>query len=156
MNLRCYNHLNNDRVYDPEIKTENVTVRIPIAAMTDALFRSNYGVNRLLICMADRIRRGEGPLYDPTRVTVADALEEVVRRLEYLRGTPPGRAQKNTPPGLFSERCVLLPRCDGTNSGWDLPDVYRRTFEDPKWNPRWEFGTAEFVEVVHLDAKAGA
>ena len=30
----------------------------------------------------------------------------------------------------------------------DLPDLYRQTFNDPKFNPRWQIGTAPYVEVV--------
>jgi hypothetical protein len=32
----------------------------------------------------------------------------------------------------------------------ELPAGYRKTFDDPKWNPRWDDGTAEYVEVVEL------
>ena len=30
----------------------------------------------------------------------------------------------------------------------DLPDLYRQTFSDPRCNPRWNIGTAPYVEVV--------
>ncbi len=32
----------------------------------------------------------------------------------------------------------------------DLNERYRRTFSDPRFNPRWEYGTADFIELVHL------
>lgn len=36
-------------------------------------------------------------------------------------------------------------------NGDDLPDKYRETFTVPQWNPRWERGTADYIEVVNLD-----
>lgn len=32
--------------------------------------------------------------------------------------------------------------------------LYRRTFDDPQFNPRWERGTAEYVLVVDLDKRS--
>jgi len=37
-----------------------------------------------------------------------------------------------------------------TNSDEEVPDAYRQTFSDPRWNPRWKLGTAEYVEVVEF------
>jgi hypothetical protein len=31
-----------------------------------------------------------------------------------------------------------------------LYDRFKRTFDDPRFNPRWERGTAEYVEVVEI------
>lgn len=33
----------------------------------------------------------------------------------------------------------------------ELPDLYRKTFDDPEFNPRWENGTADCVEVVEIE-----
>lgn len=32
----------------------------------------------------------------------------------------------------------------------DLPPSYREHFHDPRWNPRWAQGTAEYTEVVQV------
>lgn len=32
----------------------------------------------------------------------------------------------------------------------DLDERYRNTFDDPRFNPRWELGTAEYTEIVDL------
>lgn len=29
----------------------------------------------------------------------------------------------------------------------DLPPLYREKFHDPRFNPRWQYGTAEYTEV---------
>jgi hypothetical protein len=36
----------------------------------------------------------------------------------------------------------------------DLPQLYQEKFNDPKFNPRWEHGTADHVVVVKADAPA--
>ena len=33
----------------------------------------------------------------------------------------------------------------------DLVDRYRNTFQDPTFNPRWDLGTAAYVEIVDYD-----
>lgn len=33
-----------------------------------------------------------------------------------------------------------------------LSPRYRETFDDPQFNPRWDHGTADFVEVVQVQA----
>lgn len=35
-------------------------------------------------------------------------------------------------------------------SGEELDERYRRTFNDAKFNPRWELGTADYIRVVEL------
>jgi hypothetical protein len=37
----------------------------------------------------------------------------------------------------------------------ELPASYREHFGDPRWNPRWRHGTAEYTEVVQVDLSAG-
>lgn len=32
-----------------------------------------------------------------------------------------------------------------------LPPLYRETFSDPQFNPRWEHGTAAYVEIVETE-----
>ncbi len=32
-----------------------------------------------------------------------------------------------------------------------LGEVYRRAFDDPFWNPRWEYGTADYCMVIVRD-----
>jgi hypothetical protein len=32
----------------------------------------------------------------------------------------------------------------------ELPDLYRRTFDDPTYNPRWERGIADHVKIIDL------
>lgn len=45
---------------------------------------------------------------------------------------------------------------DGYVSGIDrddrdaIPATYKAKFADPKFNPRWEHGTAEFTEIVEI------
>ncbi len=41
-----------------------------------------------------------------------------------------------------------------TNSGEGL-GYYRDTFHNPTWNPRWESGTADYVEVVDTSEGEG-
>jgi hypothetical protein len=31
----------------------------------------------------------------------------------------------------------------------DLPASYADTFNEPRWNPRWHYGTADYVEIVY-------
>ena len=35
-------------------------------------------------------------------------------------------------------------------SGEPLPRLYRQTFNQPRFNPRWKHGTADHIEVVEL------
>ena len=34
-----------------------------------------------------------------------------------------------------------------------IPSLYRETFNDEKFNPRWENGTADYVEFLFVDNK---
>jgi hypothetical protein len=57
--------------------------------------------------------------------------------------------------GFGCEDCLVVQGPAGAAVGIDIDgeeyDRYRRTFDDPRFNPRWEYGTAEYVEVVELD-----
>lgn len=57
------------------------------------------------------------------------------------------------------DRCLIiqsspidftLPENEEFEPGPDL-DRYKRTFQDPKFNPRWDHGTAAYTEIVDLD-----
>lgn len=39
---------------------------------------------------------------------------------------------------------------DGILQGDPLPELYESTFDQPRFNPRWERGTAAYVEVVKV------
>lgn len=45
---------------------------------------------------------------------------------------------------------VMDERRSKHNTGERLSRLYRRTFEQPLFNPRWKRGTADFVSVVKL------
>jgi hypothetical protein len=49
---------------------------------------------------------------------------------------------------------VQTPTHDLDGSGRDvtaeLPPSWREHFADPRWNPRWAQGTAEYVEIVQV------
>jgi hypothetical protein len=36
----------------------------------------------------------------------------------------------------------------------ELAESYRQTFHKPEWNPRWDFGTADYVKIVQTDVPA--
>ena len=40
---------------------------------------------------------------------------------------------------------------DGILDGEPLPPLYRSTFNDPEFNPRWDRGTAAYPEIVEVD-----
>jgi hypothetical protein len=50
---------------------------------------------------------------------------------------------------------VQTPERDLDGSGRDvtaeLPPSWREHFHDPRWNPRWARGTAEYTEVVQVN-----
>lgn len=54
--------------------------------------------------------------------------------------------------GFGSEEClvVMTPTETVYKYGDQLHRRYRDTFYQPEFNPRWEYGTADFVEVVEL------
>lgn len=54
--------------------------------------------------------------------------------------------------GFGCEKClvVLGKESDFHMTEDDLPPLYRKTFSDPKFNPRWECGLADHVIVVKL------
>lgn len=56
--------------------------------------------------------------------------------------------------GFGCDRCRVVQGPEGFAFGIDIGDEdferYRRTFGDPRFNPRWEHGTADYVEVVEL------
>jgi len=41
--------------------------------------------------------------------------------------------------------------CDGEDTD-ELPELYRDKFFDPRFNPRWAAGTAEYMEIVEIGA----
>jgi hypothetical protein len=54
-------------------------------------------------------------------------------------------------------------RCDGESSpdGWrcdsdteEVPELYKAKFYEPRFNPRWLNGTAEYTEVVELETQS--
>ena len=55
--------------------------------------------------------------------------------------------------GFGCEEClVVIGQDDEVFHQFDgrLPSPYRETFDDPLFNPRWDKGAADFVEVVSL------
>lgn len=54
--------------------------------------------------------------------------------------------------GIGCDDCLVIQ--DNTNNYMfdgitvNLSSIYREKFEDPRFNPRWENGTASYVEVV--------
>lgn len=40
------------------------------------------------------------------------------------------------------------------NGEGELSDLYKETFNDPRFNPRWENGTAGHIEIIEYDAAA--
>ncbi len=36
----------------------------------------------------------------------------------------------------------------------ELPDLYAEKFHDPRFNPRWKYGTADYIEVVDMTHNA--
>lgn len=49
--------------------------------------------------------------------------------------------------------CLVV--IDKTNTmyrgGLELSALYRSTFDDPNFNPRWEYGTADYTRVVVIN-----
>ena len=45
---------------------------------------------------------------------------------------------------------TVYTECEG-----ELSPLYREKFSDPRFNPRWECGTAAYVEVVDVAASDG-
>lgn len=48
---------------------------------------------------------------------------------------------------------VITENEHATNSGEELNPLYRSTFDQPRFNPRWEHGTADFISVVTVATK---
>ena len=92
---------------------------------------------------------------------LAEALRAWFEANEFLYATDDERMDARTAYCLASmigfgadcDRVVVMPdevfhQCDD-----ELGPLYRQTFADPRFNPRWEYGTADYIEVVDLDAK---
>ena len=54
--------------------------------------------------------------------------------------------------GFGCEDClVLIGQCAMfSHIPGDSPPSYRETFDKPEWNPRWERGSADYVEMVRV------
>jgi hypothetical protein len=89
-------------------------------------------------------------------VTGADGYN-ILSLAESLRNNP------TTDPDALLERCrehdlggnSLIVQsspddwlCDGDTD--EVSELYKTKFHDPHFNPRWAFGTADYVEVVEL------
>jgi hypothetical protein len=48
---------------------------------------------------------------------------------------------------------VVMDRNSSVCTEGDLHDRYRMTFNDPKFNPRWESGKVEYSEIVYTTTK---
>lgn len=48
--------------------------------------------------------------------------------------------------------CLVVQNSDRhlDGSGDELPSLYKIKFKDPKFNPRWERGTAAYTEIIEL------
>lgn len=53
--------------------------------------------------------------------------------------------------GCVDCRVVLTENTVRADCPSDLPHLYRDTFDDPHFNPRWELGTAPHVVIINLD-----
>ena len=55
--------------------------------------------------------------------------------------------------GFGSEQTLVVISRDGVKYEGDgkLSTRYRKTFEDPSFNPRWKHGISDFTEVIDLD-----
>jgi hypothetical protein len=55
--------------------------------------------------------------------------------------------------------CLIVQTRHGQHHDTDqieeVPEVYREHFADPRWNPRWRHGTAEYTVVVELAGEVG-
>lgn len=52
--------------------------------------------------------------------------------------------------GSVEDRVVMDEHGVKFDGDEELDPRYRQTFADPRFNPRWDHGTADFVEVVEL------
>ena len=54
--------------------------------------------------------------------------------------------------GFGCDACLVTMGPDAVSTYWneDLSPLYRDKFNEPRFNPRWEHGTADYVEVVEL------
>lgn len=53
--------------------------------------------------------------------------------------------------GFGCPRClVVMDEREALGAGDELAPLYRQTFDDPRFNPRWQHGTAHHVEVVEI------
>lgn len=50
---------------------------------------------------------------------------------------------------------VVLDEQEALGAIDELPSLYRQTFDDPRFNPRWHRGTADYVEVVEIGEGKG-
>lgn len=55
--------------------------------------------------------------------------------------------------GFGCEQCLAV--LDSVGVAYEgeeqLPQAYRATFDDPRWNPRWDSGLAEHVLVINRE-----
>ncbi|MBE3084617.1 MAG: (2Fe-2S)-binding protein [Bacteroidetes bacterium] len=53
------------------------------------------------------------------------------------------------------EKCLVVQDAEGNFFGLeedDLPKLYKEKFLDPKFNPRWERGTAAYTEIIESES----
>lgn len=81
----------------------------------------------------------------------APLVGEAVRRLERIP-TIEEAFEIATEHSFGSESCLVV--MDGTRHIFEsdeaLPDRYRETFDDPRFNPRWDSGEVEYLEVIEM------
>lgn len=46
---------------------------------------------------------------------------------------------------------VVLSEEEALGAVDEMSSLYRQSFDDPRFNPRWQWGTADFVEVIEFD-----
>jgi hypothetical protein len=61
------------------------------------------------------------------------------------------RIARNCEFGSYRDLVVIDRRKITKDSDRRIPKLYRETFDDPRFNPRWKHGTANFTEIVDLD-----
>ncbi|MBI5071848.1 hypothetical protein HZB93_03090 [Candidatus Falkowbacteria bacterium] len=55
--------------------------------------------------------------------------------------------------GFGCANCLVVVTESGIvlcGENWDLPAIYRETFQQPDFNPRWRDGSVDFLEIVDL------
>lgn len=86
----------------------------------------------------------------------ARALADVVRRRNLRTAQDVFTAAKRVGFGCTNDLVVMDRNTTCTECSDDLPPLYRDTFADPRFNPRWECGLCGNTEIVTTPAAPAA